>query len=174
MLAPIIFLALSIFRSVFAASWTATPFNPASVPLAVRSPHLSAWLNQGSGTALNGDWPRFWTGSVRLHHRTLQSRTWLYSQSSHSDSRMGWLHQSRWNGLQLPWSPQCTEFVPCKGNPEEFLCELCRISTTIPSPDGIQFTSTQSTFVMTAGGIDLTVNFLSPVEVGSFIRLCRA
>jgi hypothetical protein len=49
-----------------AATWTSTPFNPASIPLAVRSPYLSAWLNQGSGTALNADWPRFWTGSVCL------------------------------------------------------------------------------------------------------------
>ena len=30
----------------------------------------------------------------------------------------------------------------------------------------MQFTATQSTFVMTAGPVDLTVNFLSPVEVG--------
>jgi hemolysin-activating ACP:hemolysin acyltransferase len=29
----------------------------------------------------------------------------------------------------------------------------------------LQFTATQSTFVLTAGPIDLTVNFLSPVEV---------
>lgn len=59
------FLSLLAVRSVVAAvTWTATPFNPASVPLAVRSPYLSAWLNQGSGTALNADWPHFWTGSV--------------------------------------------------------------------------------------------------------------
>lgn len=31
-----------------------------------------------------------------------------------------------------------------------------------------QFTSTQSLFVLTAGGIDLTVSFLSPVEVAFF------
>lgn len=47
-----------------AVTWTATPFNPASVPLAVRSPYLSAWLPQGAGTALNDAWPTFWTGSV--------------------------------------------------------------------------------------------------------------
>lgn len=47
-----------------AVSWTATPFNPAAVPLAVRTPYLSCWLPQGAGTALNGAWPTFWTGSV--------------------------------------------------------------------------------------------------------------
>ena len=52
-------------------SWDATPFNPASVPLAVRSPYLSAWLAQGAGTALDAAWPTFWTGSVSIsciHH----------------------------------------------------------------------------------------------------------
>lgn len=50
-----------------AVSWTATPFNPAAVPLAVRTPYLSCWLPQGAGTALNGAWPTFWTGSVCGH-----------------------------------------------------------------------------------------------------------
>ncbi|KZV67101.1 DUF1793-domain-containing protein [Peniophora sp. CONT] len=60
------FLALlvAIVPAVSAASWTATPFNPHSVPLAVRSPYLSVWLPQGEGTALNGAWPTFWTGSI--------------------------------------------------------------------------------------------------------------
>jgi hypothetical protein len=52
-----------------AVSWTATPFNPPSFPLAVRSPYLSCWLPQGSGTALNAAWPAFWTGSVSPFHR---------------------------------------------------------------------------------------------------------
>lgn len=34
-----------------------------------------------------------------------------------------------------------------------------------------QFTATQSTFVMTAGPVDLTVNFLSPVEVNRTHRV---
>lgn len=48
----------------YAASWTSTPFSPAAIPLAVRTPYLSAWLPQGEGTALNGAWPQFWTGAV--------------------------------------------------------------------------------------------------------------
>ena len=59
-------LLAAIVPAVSAASWTATPFTPHAIPLAVRSPYLSAWLPQGAGTALNGAWPTFWTGSVRL------------------------------------------------------------------------------------------------------------
>lgn len=45
--------ALFLFIAVAASvSWTATPFNPASFPLAVRSPYLSAWLAQGPGMEL--------------------------------------------------------------------------------------------------------------------------
>lgn len=58
------FFSCFVLHAAAAVTWTATPFNPASIPLAVRSPYLSAWLNQGSGTALNADWPKFWTGSV--------------------------------------------------------------------------------------------------------------
>lgn len=67
-----------------AVTWTATPLNPPAVPLAVRSPYLSAWLQQGSGQALNDVWPSFWTGMVSLiqnvaaftHHLRLQTLGW--------------------------------------------------------------------------------------------------
>ena len=64
-------LLAAVVPTVSAASWTATPFTPPSIPLAVRSPYLSAWLPQGSGTALNGAWPTFWTGSVSMFHNEL-------------------------------------------------------------------------------------------------------
>ncbi|KAG6830824.1 hypothetical protein H0H92_014476 [Tricholoma furcatifolium] len=58
-------LSLLVFLvAVQALSWTATPFNPASIPLAVRTPYLSAWLAQGSGAALNDVWPTFWAGQI--------------------------------------------------------------------------------------------------------------
>ena len=47
-----------------AFAWDATPYNPPAVPLAVRTPYLSAWLPQGAGAALNDRWPTFWTGST--------------------------------------------------------------------------------------------------------------
>ena len=73
---------LVAFASLFAAStlgvdavsWSATPFSPAAVPLAVRSPYLSTWLPQGNGTALNEGWSQFWdtnvSGSIRLLMRS--------------------------------------------------------------------------------------------------------
>jgi len=38
-----------------------TPVRPPAVPLAVRSPYLSAWLDNDN---LPGTWPTFWTGRV--------------------------------------------------------------------------------------------------------------
>lgn len=57
-------LSLLFVVTVRAISWTATPFNPAAIPLAVRTPYFSAWLHQGAGAALNDVWPTFWTGQV--------------------------------------------------------------------------------------------------------------
>ncbi|KIY49337.1 DUF1793-domain-containing protein [Fistulina hepatica ATCC 64428] len=57
-------IVLVIAHAAFAFDWTAIPFNPSSIPLAVRSPYLSAWLPQGEGTALNGIWPEFWNGAI--------------------------------------------------------------------------------------------------------------
>ncbi|KAL1902968.1 hypothetical protein Sste5346_000880 [Sporothrix stenoceras] len=39
---------------------TFSPLRPPAIPLAVRSPYLSTWLNGDSGGLLPGNWPRFW------------------------------------------------------------------------------------------------------------------
>ncbi|ETW83902.1 hypothetical protein HETIRDRAFT_449514 [Heterobasidion irregulare TC 32-1] len=105
-------------------TWTATPFNPPSVPLAVRTPYLSVWLPQGAGTALNGAWPAFWTGNI-----------------------MGW-----------------AGYVKVDGTAYNFLGAPVVSGASKAVQKSLTFTATQSIFVMTAGPVDLTVTFLSPVE----------
>ncbi|KAJ7507955.1 hypothetical protein B0H11DRAFT_1969465 [Mycena galericulata] len=55
---------LHLATAAQAITWTATPFNPASIPLAVRTPYLNAWLPQGAGNALNDAWATFWNGNI--------------------------------------------------------------------------------------------------------------
>ncbi|KAF7340199.1 DUF1793-domain-containing protein [Mycena venus] len=116
----------------FAASWTSTPFNPPSIPLAVRTPYLNTWLPQGQGVALNDAWPSFWAGQI-----------------------------TAWSG-----------FVKVDGKSYSFL--------GAPVVDGspfdkatqksFTFTSTQSIFVLSAGPVDVTVTFLSPVEATDLVK----
>lgn len=125
------FLSLAILvLAASAVSWNATPFNPASVPLAVRSPYLSAWLPQGAGTALNGAWPQFWTGSI-----------------------LGW-----------------AGYIRVDGDTYTFLGDPVVAGAKSAVQKSLEFTSTQSIFVMTAGPVDINVNFLSPVEPTDLLK----
>ncbi|KAJ6539468.1 hypothetical protein B0H19DRAFT_960516 [Mycena capillaripes] len=113
------------FSGASQVTWKATPFNPSSIPLAVRTPYLSAWLPQGSGNALNGVWPQHWTGQT-----------------------VGW-----------------AGFIKVDGTPYSFLGDPgIGVPFAKATQKSMEFTSTQSVFVMSAGAVDLTVNFLSPVE----------
>ncbi|KAK0490834.1 hypothetical protein IW261DRAFT_1547137 [Armillaria novae-zelandiae] len=120
------------FAYVQALDWTATPFNPPSVPLAVRTPYLSAWLPQGSGAALNDVWPTFWTGSI-----------------------LGW-----------------AGFVKVDGTAYSFLgsANVPGASFQKATQTRFSFTSTQSTFVLSAGSVELTVSFLSPVDATDLVK----
>ncbi|KAL0949421.1 hypothetical protein HGRIS_009482 [Hohenbuehelia grisea] len=124
--------ALLVGSAIAAVTWTATPFNPASVPLAVRTPYLSAWLPQGSGTALNAAWPTFWTGSI-----------------------LGW-----------------AGFVKVDGTTFNFLGvpNVAGVTFQKAVQKSAKFTSTQSIFVLSAGPVDLTVTFLSPVEPTDLVK----
>jgi hypothetical protein len=115
-----------------AVSWQATPFNPSSFPLAVRTPYLSAWLPQGAGAALNDIWPQFWTGSF-----------------------LGW-----------------AGFVKVDGTAYSFLGNtiINGVSFNKAVQKSSTFTATQSVFVLTAGPVDITVTFLSPVEPKDLLK----
>ncbi|EIW76463.1 DUF1793-domain-containing protein [Coniophora puteana RWD-64-598 SS2] len=125
--------SLALFATGTAAtSWTANPVNPPSVPLAVRTPYLSAWLPQGAGTSLAGAWPQFWTGST-----------------------LGWAGYVRVDGKTYTWL----------GDPV-----VPNLAPALATQKSMTYTSTQSTFVLSAGAVDLTVNFLSPVEASDLVK----
>ncbi|KAF7375163.1 DUF1793-domain-containing protein [Mycena sanguinolenta] len=67
-----------------------------------------------------------------------------------------------WNGQILGWAG----FVRVDGTAYSFLGNPAVPGSTFTkaTQTSAKFTSTQSTFVMTAGPVELTVNFLSPVE----------
>ena len=52
---------VALVGTVTQAASTFKPTKPPAVPLAVRSPYLSAWLQGDSGGILPGTWPQFWT-----------------------------------------------------------------------------------------------------------------
>ncbi|KAJ8475297.1 hypothetical protein ONZ51_g6647 [Trametes cubensis] len=131
-LAFLVFLFTCFTVVLSATSWTANPFNPASIPLAVRSPYFSAWLNQGEGTALNAAWPTFWTGGI-----------------------VGWAGFAKVDGVAYNWL----------GDPG-----IPGVNFTKTTQKSFEFTSTQSIFVMTAGPVDLTITFLSPVEPSNLVN----
>ncbi|KAF9057677.1 DUF1793-domain-containing protein [Panaeolus papilionaceus] len=117
---------------VGAVTWTATPFNPPSFPLAVRTPYLSAWLPQGAGAALNDAWPTFWTGQI-----------------------VGWAGFVKVDGTAY-------SFLGAPGVPGASFNKAVQKSS--------KFTSTQSIFVLSAGPVDITVTFLSPVEPQDLVK----
>ncbi|EIW84037.1 DUF1793-domain-containing protein [Coniophora puteana RWD-64-598 SS2] len=128
--ASLAFLATSVAGQ---PAWTSDPALPPAVPLAVRSPYLSAWLPQGAGTSLTGTWPTFWTGSF-----------------------LGWTGYVSVDGTAYNWMG-----APAVPN----------LSPANATQKSMSYTSTQSTFVLSAGPVDLTINFLSPVEPTDLVKL---
>ncbi|KAG6880384.1 hypothetical protein C0992_007795 [Termitomyces sp. T32_za158] len=139
-----IFSLLILLAAAQAVTWTAAPFNPPSVPLAVRTPYLSAWLPQGAGAALNDVWPTFWTGQI-----------------------LGWAGFVKVDGtaysfLGTPNVPGATYIKATQKSLQVCVILNSQVQNFMTKR---QFTATQSIFVLSAGPVDVTVTFLSPVEV---------
>ncbi|MER6978938.1 glutaminase family protein [Streptomyces carpinensis] len=106
------------------------PIRPPAVPLAVRSPYLSTWLNADLPA---GHWPAFWTG--------------------HTTAMTGVIRVDGTNYLFLG-APSVADHPLSRG--------VVQRSLTL--------TATRSQFVFEAGGAELTLTFLSPVEPGDLRR----
>jgi hypothetical protein len=72
---------------------TFTPVKPPAIPLAVKSPYLSAWIRAGddggNGGYLAGRWPIHWTYVWLERLRKVANVSF-----QRENSRMGWNHKS--------------------------------------------------------------------------------
>ncbi|KAA1098242.1 hypothetical protein PGT21_031321 [Puccinia graminis f. sp. tritici] len=115
------------------------PLLPPAIPLAVKSPYLSAWLatgqEGGNGGYLAGRWAQFWP---------------IQFPQNPFAYRLGWAGLIQVNG-------ETYEFM---GRPnEDFIGNRHRRATQ----RGFRYTSSRSIFEFEAAGIRFLVTFLSPI-----------
>lgn len=117
----------------------AFPIRPPAVPLVVRQPYLSTWLQ---ATAMPGTWQTFWTG-----HPTAMAGIVRIDGASY----------------MLMGAPTLDLVVP-NGNHGP-------TKTTVGFEAAmhqteLELTPTSSRFTLTASGVEIQVDFLSPIEPG--------
>jgi hypothetical protein len=121
----------------------ADPIRPPAAPLAVRGPYLSTWL---PATTLPGTWQQFWTG-----HTTAMAGI------------------ARIDGVSYMFmgAPTIVLDVPNgnSGTPSTLQGFERALSQTL-----LEVTPTRSRFRLEGGGVELTVEFFSPVEPGDTRR----
>lgn len=105
-----------------------TPARPPAIPLAVRTPYLSAWSTTQYGRTLNSDDPMFWTGD-----------------------KLGWTGIVTVDGISY-------EYL---GNGMQILPKLSNYLAA--SPQTVTYDSSYSNFTFSAGPINITASFFSPV-----------
>lgn len=126
-----------------------TPIRPPAVPLAVRQPYLSTWL---PATELAGTSPQFWQGSPA-------------GLAGMADSPTGMVGLARIDGVAYLFmgDGKIVQSVPdghhgTQHTVEDFPAAMQQTA--------LRVTATRSSFVLQGGGVELTVDFLSPVEPG--------
>jgi len=128
---------------------TFTPARPPAIPLAVRSPYLSTWLDCGSdggnGGYLAGQWPQFWA------YVSTPGELARLADGYDRNQITAWAGMVRVDGHIYTWMGS-------------------------PGPDAVtqtafEYTSTRSMFTMTVGGmVSMNITFLSPVTPNDMKR----
>ncbi len=121
----------------------ASPIRPPAAPLAVRGPYLSTWL---PSTTLPGTWPQFWTGHI---------------------TAMGGIARIDGVSYMFMGAPTIVLDVPNgnNGNPSTVNGFERALEQT-----NLEVTPTRSRFTLEGGGVELVVEFFSPVEPGDLPR----
>ncbi|KAI5119765.1 hypothetical protein M0805_009236 [Coniferiporia weirii] len=114
------------------SSWTATPFNPPALPLAVRSPYLSSWVAQGNSP---------------LPITNTRPGSWFVNQLT------------SWSALVL-----------VDGEVYRILGDVYTANITQANQTAVEFTPTSTTFVLTAGQVQINATFLNPIEPADLVR----
>jgi hypothetical protein len=125
------------------AAAAATPIRPPAVPLAVRQPYLSTWL---PATLLAGSSPQFWQGSSTgmVGLARIDGEAWLFM----GDGKIVQAIPDGNHGKQA--------------TVEDFPRAMQQTA--------LRVTATRSSFILQGGGVELSVEFLSPVEPGDSRR----
>ena len=120
-----------------------TPIRPPAVPLAVRQPYLSTWL---PATLLPGNAPQFWQGSTTgmVGLARIDGVAWLFM----GDGKIVQAIPDGNHGKQA--------------TVEDFPRAMRQTA--------LRVTATRSCFTLQGGGVELAVDFLSPVEPGDSHR----
>lgn len=131
---------------------TFSPFNPPSIPLAVKSPYLNAWLPSGNnpnasppnyvgnGGYLAGQWASFWTSSY----------------GADGDYRLGWTGYIRVDNTTYQWMGNGFGTIVRAGQNAK--------------QTSLTYTSTRSIFTFDADGVKFNVTFMTPVWPKDYLR----
>ncbi|KAI5119766.1 hypothetical protein M0805_009237 [Coniferiporia weirii] len=147
-------------------TWTASPFSPPSLGLAVRSPYLNAWQPQGNGPApISNSWPRHWPADVPVlgWYASVTVDEQAYQVLGNSNLP----NVTVANQTAVEFTPTTTTFVLIAGNMQINLTFLSPIEPTDLVRQSLPF----SYFYMTATSLDgnpHTVRMYSDIS-GEFI-----
>ena len=145
MLVPFSILVVVCRNALLGMSQTIGGFVPDMVPLGIRSPYFNAWV-QSSGPS--GHWPTFWNDQVGVFLTSL-----LLRQFDLCKQILGWSGFVRIDGTVWKWLGG--SFVPTS-------------NTSLVTH--LEITPTRTTYQLNAGPMDLTITYLTPIEVSNLVR----
>ncbi|KIY46672.1 DUF1793-domain-containing protein [Fistulina hepatica ATCC 64428] len=126
---------------------------------------VSLWLAFVATSALAWTSTPFSPASVPLAVRTPYLSAWL-AQGTGTALNNAW--PTFWTGTNLGWAG----FIRVDGTSYSYLGAASVPDATYVQAEqlSLEFTATQSVFVFSAGGVNITVSFLSPVEPNDFVK----